>query len=256
MESYIFSLPEIWYIASQSAPCIILGIADPTVGMTTQEITDFGQTAYKKLRDRKLIVNKDGNDKFVDDLLIISYACAHPENSVVLSIEEVPSTKQIRYFNYSHGLVVEITAINSSNYEAIIHTSKHFISEMIRNVLKNKVFIFQESNPIYIPADKFDEFLFCVTTKEYEKASSIIKTGKVESRKFLQAVESPIFNFSITVHHSRNNPDCQYISGFGILGSKNSIWKLNYCKEGTMDYIEIRPTTTVQFQTQLEEILP
>jgi hypothetical protein len=256
MASYSFSLSEIWYIASQNAPCIIVGIEDPILGLTTQEIEKVGQDAYVSLKSKNLIIHKNGSDRFIDDLLIISYAIAHPENSVILTIDTVPNAKQIRYFHYSNDLIVELNAINLSTYRVDIHTDKQVISQVINQSIENYPPLYQGSKTITIFSKDFDEFLTCIKSRDIEKALAFTnKPGEVDLR-FFQALSSPLTNISVAVHHSRNNPSCQFVSGFGLLIGEGSMWELKPSHSGTKECIEIVSTNTSQLEIRLREVLP
>lgn len=245
----ILSPNEFWWLAKFFSPGAILGVKDPTEGLSEEEIKEAESVAIDKLIKAKVInTAKDGTLQMDDLLGAIIYSCIHSTNALVLTLAQL----ERRFYHFLPDWQLELVRIGDNYQLSCFKNREALVDYILRDLvtIKNITPISEES--FSIPSRDLELSVFLFQSGKPQKAIEEFSKSCIgllsDPRSFIEGYLNPSTNVDIEMVFNKEGEKIMHQCHYSVMEINNMLYWITHTET-----IGDEPVPIIYFNTMKTE---
>ena len=229
------SAEELWFIAQNIGPGIMIGFKDPTEGLLTTQKKELVELAKISLTEKQIITEVDDAHYIIDDEVGESVrGLLNPKHTLLTGFVDNLSNVHVCSFNFVDEKIFVLDEVNTGEYKLHWNFDRGEISRELLENLGQKIFMYKEDVSFNASETTISAARELISKNDLKGAQALFMGQNIQEsyiNSFLDAQQNLQKSFSFVLFKNRNNPDRSKVNGFAVLISKMNLWILELVNE-------------------------
>lgn len=257
---YVLLQDELWFLMSQFGPAYVIGMENPHLGWLIEEIEQADRLAVDGLIEKELAAVMDEQSIEIDDhLMRMVQHCVQAEHTIILQATIKGEQETQRYLHFAGDMLVEhYQGDDKQHYLASIPDRNALISHWDRYLCQQT----NGENPnlvFYLPEDILFKASRFYSNADHQSGFDLLQEHLTDTailNAFVSTLKDPLANTSIVLVANQNNPETQFVRGFGLLAGPEITWIMRPVEKSGANQVEFKSTNAAIIHNAFTATLP
>lgn len=255
------SADELWFLMSQFGPAYIIGMDNPHLGWLAEEIEKADRKTVQLMVKRGLIRPISEEEIEMDDAVAsMVQVCVQPEHSLIVHSSQMEEgAERDRYIHLAGDWIVEHIEDETGLHRLTAFRDRESLAAYLQEDLRMNSKARSSTETFCLPED----ILFTASRLYAEgkggEGKALLQRCDLNST-IIEAIDkvlaNPVANGSFVVIVNQNNPETQYVRGFGILEGETQFWLMRPIEKLGQPQVEFMSADATHARQRLIELLP
>lgn len=252
-----FSIDQLWYLLNLESAYSVIGVENPYIGNSREEIKTNEQFALLSIIQKKIIYLTDHNSIEISDpsLKRIIETCAKPQRCLWLTVSQngQPQTTSQCFFYFSEKDIVESTRENYSyqltqipTIDGLTERLGFYLGDQIESQLTSTAFTLKDT--------VWTQVMEAFEAKDDRAGKALLVEAGVQehTRDALTFAlrNDPTYFLAIQIHNPTTPESC-FTEGIGYLKSCSGEWMFRQHEENGEIYLRFSPANIKEYQDSI-----